>query len=364
VPKLRVGLVYGGVSTEHEVSVTSATTIWRALDPARYAPVLIALDHDGAWYVAEPESDLLPEGVFQSRAARRSFPALRDTLDFLSESDGARGGPLDVIFPIVHGRGGEDGALQGLCELAGMPYVGCGVAATALCMDKRLARAVLRNGGLPVVPDFAARAPALERDVGSVAREVEECFGLPVFVKPANSGSSVGVSKAKTVGGLELALKEAARYDVEVLAEPALDAREIECAVLGGHRAEASVLGEIRYPGEFYDYAAKYASDETELVIPAPLPAELAERLRELARSAFTVLGCWGMARVDFFVDRKSGDPVINELNTLPGFTDASMYPKLWEATGVPLPALVDRLIELALERHRERRRLLTRFSS
>ncbi len=363
MPKLRVGLVYGGVSTEHEVSVNSATTVWRALDPARYSPVLIALDHDGSWYVAEPHSELMPESVFQSRDARRSFPAVRDTLAFLSD-EGGEAPVLDVIFPMVHGRGGEDGSLQGLCELAGMPYVGCGVTATALCMDKRLARAVLRDAGIPVVPDLLARAPELQRDLASVAQRVEERFGLPVFVKPSNSGSSVGVSKAKTAGALELALKEASRYDVEVLAEPAVQAREIECAVLGGYQPEASILGEIRYPGEFYDYAAKYLSDDTELLIPASLPAEQSERMRELATRAFQVLGCWGLARVDFFLDRRTGEPSINELNTLPGFTEGSMYPKLWEATGVAVPALVDRLIELALERHRERRRLLTRYSS
>ena len=362
--KLRVGLLFGGRSTEHEVSVTSATTVFQGMDPARYAPVLVGVDPDGAWRVAEPEQQLLPESVFREGRALRCAPSLGAGLELLREGgDPARTGPIDVFFPIIHGRDGEDGSLQGLLQMARVPFVGADVKSTALCMDKTLAKRVLRDAGLPVVASVETRAAALRDNEGAYLDAVEGAFPYPVFAKPTNTGSSVGVSKAHSRDELQLGLKDAARYDTDVLVEPAIDAREIECAVLGGAEPAASVLGEILYAAEFYDYEAKYASDDTQLAIPAELEAAQAEELRDLALRAFCALKCWGMARVDFFLDRASGRAYINELNTHPGFTDGSMYPLLWERSGIALPELIDRLIELALERQRAWDALDVRFS-
>ncbi len=252
--------------------------------------------------------------------------------------------------------------MKGLLQLAGIPYVGADVKSTALCMDKTLSKAVLRDAGLPVVPSKEASAHQLQEQSSPFIEEVEADFDYPVFVKPTNTGSSIGVTKARSRAHLRHGIKEAARYDLDVLVEPGLDAREIECAVLGGHQPRASLLGEVRYDADFYDYAAKYASDSTELIIPADLPEPLAERLREVSIEAFRTLKCWGMARVDFFVNKSGGGFWVNELNTHPGFTDVSMYPRLWEETGIALPEQIDRLIELALERQLERDALVIRY--
>jgi D-alanine-D-alanine ligase len=363
--KLRVGIVFGGRSTEHEVSVASATAVFQALDPSRYAPVLIGIAHDGTWHVSEADARLLPAAVIGNTKARSSFAGLREGLELLRRADGqpALAQPLDVVFPIVHGRGGEDGSLQGMLELARVPYVGCGVLATALCMDKAQTKAVLRDAGVPVVPSREISRYDAQLSTSAFEDTVEESFAYPLFVKPTNTGSSVGVSKVRTRSHLHHAIKEAARFDHDVLVEPGVEAREIECAVLGGHSPQASQLGEVRYQAEFYDYEAKYASDQTELLIPADVSAVQAEQMRAYSLAAFKALKCWGMARVDFFLEKRSGRILLNELNTLPGFTDASMYPKLWEASGIALPELVDRLIELALERHRETQSLEIRFS-
>jgi D-alanine-D-alanine ligase len=363
--KLRVGILFGGRSTEHEVSVNSATTIFHGLDPERYTPVLLGLAHDGTWLAAEPAQDMEPRALFGASGGVKSFPALRDGLDFLRAGDGksALDSALDVVFPIIHGREGEDGCLQGVLEMARIPYVGAGVMASALCMDKSLTKRVLRDAGIPVVP--AIESPSVEavERPDALAAHAERQFGYPVFVKPTNTGSSVGVTKATTRGELEVALKQAARFDFDVLVEPGMDdVREIECAVLGGHAPAPSVLGEIVPDREFYDYASKYQSEATQLLIPAPLPHALSEQIRALSVAAFRATKCWGMARVDFFVERNTDRVVLNELNTLPGFTTVSMYPLLWQATGLELPALIDRLIEHALERERERRHLIVRY--
>ena len=363
--KQRIGIVFGGRSTEHEVSVASATAIHGALDPARYAPVLIAVAHDGTWHVAEAGAGLTPGEVIGHPRSRTAFAGLRSGLELLRRSDAAPAldEKLDAVFPIIHGRGGEDGSLQGMLELAEIPYVGCGVLATALCMDKALAKSVLRDAGIPVVPaNEISRHAAL---VSSAAFEdaVESRFSYPLFVKPTNTGSSVGVQKVRTRSHLHHAIKEAARYDHDVLVEPGVEAREIECAVLGGHAPQASQLGEVRYSAEFYDYEAKYASESTQILIPADCTPEQTQTMRRYALEAFRALKCWGMARVDFFLEKKTGRILLNELNTLPGFTDASMYPKLWEATGISLPELADRLVELAFERRRETASLEIRYS-
>jgi D-alanine-D-alanine ligase len=359
MPKLRVGLVYGGRSVEHEVSISSAASILRNLDPSRYEVWLLGVGHDGRWRLGEPGASLesaLERGEPVLLPATPADNALRAAG---SASEGVR---LDVLFPIVHGRGGEDGALQGLLELAGIAYVGSGVLGSALQMDKEVAKRLLAAGGLPVVPSCAIRSDELLRDPRAVvARVVRELAG-PLFVKPANSGSSVGIQKVKEPGALGRALAEASRYDTKLLVEKALDAREIEVAVLGNEEPEASLPGEIRPRREFYDYEAKYVDESTELVVPAPLDRDETERVRDLALRAYRTLEGSGLGRVDFFLERSSGAFYVNEVNSLPGFTEVSMYPRLWEATGLPYPQLLDRLIELALERHRARAALETTF--
>lgn len=361
-----MAVLFGGRSTEHEVSISSATAIAEALDPARYEPVLVAIDHDGGWSFSEPEAGLLPDVVFSHADAVEAFPTPMRGFD-LRRGDGddsALRAPIDVVFPIVHGHGGEDGQMQGLLELSGVAYVGCGVLSSALCMDKVASKRVLREVGIPVVDWLDTTGHQIRAGDDSFLDQVEERFAFPVFVKPVNTGSSVGIERARTRKELESALHRAARYDLRVLVEPALCAREIECAVLGGHDPKCSVPGEITYPGEFYDYEAKYLSEQTELLLPAPIDEETTRKAQELARRAFLALSCWGMARVDFFLDEGSQGLLVNELNTLPGFTEGSLYPKAWESTGIPMPELCDRLIELALERQRERAQLETRFRS
>jgi D-alanine-D-alanine ligase len=359
--KLRVGLLFGGRSTEHEVSIASASSILRSLDPTRYDVRLIGVDPDGTWHLGSP--DLPPEAIARGdEVALLPSPGAgglvpRATLG----GDAALATQIDVVFPIIHGRGGEDGALQGLLELAELPYVGSGVLSSAVQMDKEVAKRLLAASGLPVVPWVSVRDAGLspgERGASAAAAAKE--LGLPVFVKPANSGSSVGTSRAERVEEVEAGLAEAARYDTKVLVEKAIDAREIEVAVLGNEDPKASLPGEIKTGHGFYDYEAKYADEETELMIPAPLPDDLAERIRTLALEAYRCLEGEGFARVDFLLDRHSGELYINELNSLPGFTEGSMYPGMWEATGLSYSALLDRLIELALERHRKRQALET----
>jgi len=267
-----------------------------------------------------------------------------------------------VIFPVVHGTGGEDGTLQGLLDLADIPYVGAGVLGSAIGMDKAMMKVVFRDAGLPIVDHRVIRRRDLASERDRFVRAVEEAFGYPCFVKPANGGSSVGVSKAKGRGQLLEGLELAARYDRKVIVERGVDAREIECSVLGNDEPEASVPGEIVPANEFYDYRAKYVDEDSRLLIPAPLTDEQAHRIRDLAVRAFRALDLCGMARADFFLDRATEAIFINEVNTIPGFTPISMYPKLWEASGLPFPALVDRLIRLALERHAEKKSLITTY--
>jgi D-alanine-D-alanine ligase len=267
---------------------------------------------------------------------------------------------VDVIFPVLHGPYGEDGTVQGLLELAGIPYVGAGVLGSALAMDKAAAKAIFRAHGLPCVDSLLIQRGTWEENPTQVAQRVQQRLGYPCFVKPANLGSSVGVSKVHEAYELAGAMELASRYDRRLLVEKAVSAREIECSVLGNEHPIASVLGEIVPKREFYDYVAKYHDESTELIIPADLPAEKVAEIQELAVQAFLALDCAGMARADFFLCRDTGKVYLNELNTIPGFTSVSMYPKLWEASGLPYPRLLDRLIELALERHQDRSRMST----
>ena len=358
--KLRVGLLFGGRSVEHEVSISSAESIFQALDPARYDVTLIAVDHDGRWHLTEPSAT--PKSPIAGAEVHLPAAPGEHALLQLDASGVKRATPVDVIFPIVHGRGGEDGALQGLLDLAEIPYVGSGVLGSSVQMDKEVSKRLLHAAGLPVLPWATVYASELGRDPKAAAQRVIREIALPVFVKPANLGSSVGISRAKDPDGLANALRHAARYDTKILVERAIAARDVEVALLGTDPVQASIMGEIRTHREFYDYEAKYVDGATELIVPAPLSAETAKRMREHAIEAFRTLEGSGLARVDFLVDQDTEEYFVNEVNSLPGFTDVSMYPRLWEATGVPYPELLDRLIDLALERHRTRAALETQY--
>jgi D-alanine-D-alanine ligase len=334
-PRVRVAVLAGGRSSEHEISVASARSVVAALDPARYETVVVAIDKAGRWELASGREELPASGVETLPVVAESAPA-------------ATLGQVDVVLPILHGPFGEDGTVQGLLELAGVPYVGAGVAASALCMDKDLFKAVLRDHGVPVARNVTLReGDAPEHD-----------FEYPVFVKPARLGSSVGISKVRSDEELEAAVELARRHDDKVLIEEGIEGVEVECGVLGNRDPIASVVGEIVAHADWYDYSAKYDEGGMDLVVPARIPPESDARVRELAVESFVATECEGMARIDFFV-RPNGEVVVNEINTIPGFTATSVYAKLFEAAGVSYAELLDRLIELALERHERKSRLL-----
>lgn len=343
---LNVGLVFGGRSVEHAVSVQSARTIAAALDAAGHMVIPLGVTEDGCW-----------------RPPSEAVKALTGEVDRLPATGGSPLASLghllvsgaDVLFPIIHGSWGEDGCLQGLAEMADLPYVGCDVAASAVTMDKALCKMRLEAEGIPVVEGTSFRRGVFEADpAGCLAKT--EAFPLPLFVKPSLGGSSVGVRKVGSREELEDAVRFAFEFGDSVLVERGIQGRELECAILGNEEPEASLVGEIVSGREFYDYADKYLEDGAQLIAPADLPEGVAERLQALAVRAFQAVGGSGLARVDCFLE---GDAIyVNEINTLPGFTAISMYPRLWELSGVPRPRLVDRLVELALERHASRRRL------
>jgi D-alanine-D-alanine ligase len=365
---LRVGLLFGGRSVEHEVSVISARGIATAFDPARVLCVPIAVTGEGRWLPPE-----LSRPILEGSAARVETPegdSRRVLVDpgaaglLETGPDGTvRPLPLDALFPIVHGWGGEDGRLQGVLDLAGITCVGAGVLGSAAGMDKEIAKRVFEAERLPVGPWRSLLQVAFEEDPGACCSRLAAALGFPLFVKPANGGSSVGITKVVHEVDLAGALREAFRYDRKVVVEKGIDAREIECAVLGNDRPEASVCGEIVPSREFYDYAAKYLDGRSELRIPAPLTPETAASVRGLALRAYRALDVQGMARVDFLVERGTERVFLNEVNTLPGFTPISMYPKLWEASGLRYRDLLTRLVELALERAEEDRRRTSRLS-
>ena len=383
--RLRVGIIYGGRSGEHEVSLASAAAVVANLDRARYEPVAIRIEKDGRWTLADrpPTAVSAAETIEQARldSARAARPLREvhvvarpgeDTIITIDRRPAEAGGEgldaarvtglgLDVMFPVLHGPHGEDGTVQGLLELANVPYVGAGVLASAVGMDKAVAKTIFAAHGLPVAPWMELRRREWLADPDGIVDRVLARFALPVFVKPANLGSSVGISKAKDAGGLREAIALAAEFDRKLLVETAVPrAREIECAVLGNDEPEASVPGEIIPSREFYDYEAKYLDDRSVLVIPADLAAPLAEEVRRLSIAAFRAVDASGMARVDFLLDGGSGGIFLNEINTIPGFTTISMYAKLWAASGIGYAALLDRLIELALGRHAEKQQLKT----
>jgi len=371
VRKIRVGVIFGGRSGEHEVSLMSARSVMSAMDKGKYKIVPIGVTKEGRWIASgDPMKALEAGGTGASQPVTLlSDPSRRDLVSLPPASGGAGGVPvaeLDVIFPVLHGPYGEDGTVQGLLELAGIPYVGADVTGSALGMDKAIFKDVMLAHGLPVVDYVVLKRKEWGADPEGVMDRIEERFGYPVFTKPANLGSSVGVSECHDRAGLAAGLAEAARYDRKLLVEVAVsEAREIEVSVLGNDDPIASVPGEIIPSREFYSYEAKYIDDgdqASKLLIPAPIPPETAERVRDLALKAYLAIDCCGMARVDFLLSRESGELYISEVNTIPGFTTISMYPKLWDASGIPYPELIDRLIELALERHRDKERSETSY--
>jgi D-alanine-D-alanine ligase len=366
VKKLRIGVIYGGRSGEHEVSLASAAAVFKNLDAGRYEAVPIKIEKDGRWMLPQrpPAIDKAADvihgataGAIDAGASREAQIVAHPGRDTL-----VSGVALDVVFPVLHGPYGEDGTVQGLLELANVPYVGAGVLASAVGMDKAAMKLAFAAKGLPICDYEVVLRRDWQRDERATLQTVVNRLGFPVFVKPANLGSSVGISKAKHVAELRTAIKLAAEFDRKVVIEAAVpQAREIEVAVLGNDEPEASVPGEIIPSGEFYDYEAKYLNAASREVIPAVLPDTLAEEIRTLAVTAFKALDCAGMARVDFLLEGDGGGMLyINELNTIPGFTTISMYSKMWAASGVSYPQLLDRLIALAIERHAEKQQLRT----
>jgi len=346
----------------------------KALDPAKYELVPVGITREGRWRVGPRAFGLLTEAAGNDAAqqtaplqtvleeGRAVTPSVDPTgpklLPLAKSSPAPNARPeVYVIFPVLHGTFGEDGTIQVLLELADVPYVGAGVLASSAGMDKDVMKRLFRDAGLPVLPWESVLRSDWEQDPAGVRKRIEKRLRYPLFVKPANLGSSVGITKVHEPGELQAAMDLAAQYDRKILVEKAIDAREIECAVLGNDNPEASVPGEIIPANEFYDYEAKYIKEGSELMIPAPLSPRQTKRVQELAVRAFKAIDCAGMGRVDFVLDRKSGKISVLEINTIPGFTSISMYPKLWEASGVPYSKLLDRLIELALERHRDKTR-------
>lgn len=363
--KLRVGVIFGGRSGEHEVSLVSATSIINALDRAKYDIVPIGITREGRWLSSGRALGLLKDHAGLDREPDRLLvpdPARGG----LVGGDGKSGGvqPLDVVIPIVHGTYGEDGTLQGLLELANIPYVGAGVLGSALGMDKIVQKQLFERARLPVAKYVWFRTGFCREHPARAASAAAKALRYPMFVKPANTGSSVGITKAHGRAELVEAIVLASTFDRKVIVEQGIpDAREIECAVLGNDEPAASVPGEVIPSNEFYDYDAKYVDGRSRTEIPAKLPPLTAARVRRMAVQAFASLDLSGMARVDFFVTKRTHRVVLNEVNTLPGFTAISMYPKLWEASGVAYPALLDRLISLALDRHREKSGLKTEYT-
>lgn len=371
--KLRVGVVFGGRSGEHEVSVRSARAVIEALDKEKYEVVPIAITKTGKWLSPVDSSQLLPQEAKQLLPRKMLSGESRDVAIIGDPShqglvsldlEGGEAQPLDVLFPVLHGTYGEDGTLQGLLEMAGVPYIGCGVLASSCGMDKVTMKALFRDAGLPICNYTWFLRSEWDQNPTGVLKRVARRVGYPCFVKPANLGSSVGISKATNKAELQSAIDVAARYDRKVIVEEGLNAREIECAVIGNDEPEASLPGEyvVNDPAaNFLDYTEKYSSTgHVEFVVPAPLTKAQTRRIRQMSIQAFKAIDGSGLARVDFFLRRDNNELLLNELNTLPGLTDVSGYPKMWNATGLSFTQVLDRLVELALERHREKERTLT----
>ena len=366
--KLRIGVIFGGRSGEHEVSLMSARSVIAALDPDKYVVIQIGITHDGTWYIGGDVLESFIEGHYSLMSQVTVLPhptrdglcvfGLDEKQDLIEEVI-----DVDVFFPVLHGSFGEDGTIQGLFELAGFAYVGAGVLGSSLGMDKGVFKDVMRANRIPVVEGEIILREQIVSDVDQTIQNLETIAPYPLFTKPANMGSSVGVTKCWNRSDLLEGLMDAARYDRRILVERGIDAREIEISVLGNSDPLASVPGEIIPAAEFYSYHAKYHDEHSELIIPAQLSQNVSDSMRETALIAYKAIDCAGMARVDFLVDKESGEFFLNEVNTIPGFTSISMYPKLWEASGLAYPQLIDRLIELAVERKADRDRTEWRYS-
>lgn len=356
-PRLRVGVLFGGRSSEHEVSLASARNVMEALRTAGHDVVPLGITREGRWLTGDDPMRFLTDG--QQGAGVIGNGASNDSWALLPRA--AKGGVLptiDVIFPVLHGPYGEDGTVQGMLEMGNIPYVGCGVLASAVSMDKTVTKRLFASAGLPQAAYCEVLRRQWQRECEHVLQAIEAELDYPLFVKPANMGSSVGISKAKDRATLRTALDLAARFDGKMLVEAAVpNAREIEVSILGNDEPIASVAGEIVPGAEFYDYAAKYLDDSSSLVIPAQLETVVAEEIRAMAVKAFKAVDGSGIARVDFLLNRETDEIFVNEINTMPGFTRISMYPKLWEATGIAYPELVDRLVQLAFERYGDRQK-------
>ena len=357
VSRTRVLLLFGGQSAEHEVSIISARSVYAAIDRQRYEPILVGITRQGCWLLAGSDASILEHDTVDDMSLPVVY--LASTGQELKRSDASphdRGVLFDVVFPLLHGPFGEDGTIQGLLELVGMAYVGAGVAASSVGMDKALAKLVFNASGLAQTAYQVIRRNRWHADPDAVVFGVEKHLQYPLFVKPANMGSSVGVSKAIDVASLTKALDIAAQYDVKMLVEESVeDCHEVECAVLGNDSPRASIIGEIIPGADFYDYQTKYLDDRSELMVPANLSSSVSNKVQGMAIKAFQAIDCTGLARVDFFVRRADDFIYINEINTMPGFTPISMYPMLWQASGLTYPDLIDQLIQLALERRAER---------
>ena len=371
--KLRVGVIFGGRSGEHEISLRSALSIMSAMDPERYQVVPIGIARSGRWYLYDDALRMLGEAVAHQGElcpadAQVSLLPQPDRNPLVSLAAGhaaARGG-LDVVFPVLHGTYGEDGTVQGLLELAGIPYVGPGVLGSAVGMDKDVQKRLLRDAKVPVLP-YGALTKADYSRQPAIARRIADELGYPVFVKPNALGSSIGINKVKRPEDLAAAVEDAFQYDLKVLIEAACEGREFECSVLGNDDPQASLPGElvVEHGHDFYNYDSKYLDpDGASFKIPADLPSAVSDRIRSVSIAAFKALSLRGMTRVDFLSSRDLKRIYVNEVNTIPGFTAISMYPKLWEVSGLPLPRLIDRLIELALEEHRERATLKVTYNA
>lgn len=385
--KLRVGVLFGGRSGEHEISLLSAASVLKSINPEKYEVVPIGITKQGQW-LSEVHAEKLLRGETvpeeSGRHLRAGDPQATSTAAVLARGEAVivppvpesgsltpfqtqagvaeRGINVDVIFPVLHGTFGEDGTIQGLFELADIPYVGAGVLGSAAGMDKDVMKRLFAAAGLPIVKHVTLLRNHWESDPKKIIREIERRLKYPVFVKPANLGSSVGISKARNRKELSPAVETAAGYDRKIVVEQGVGgkkqkARELECSVLGNDEPQASIVGEIVPSAEFYDYSAKYLEEGSQLIIPAKITKRQMKEVQEMAMRAFQAVDCSGLSRVDFLMDPKSGKIYLNEINTMPGFTSISMYPKLWAASGLEYPDLIDRLIQLALERHAEKKK-------
>ena len=352
---LCVVLLFGGMSSEHEVSRVSAGTFVDHIDPEKYELLKIGITKEGRWLYTEATSAQMADGSWEELATNMPCVISPDRADhgmiLFTPSGQVEKLHVDAVIPALHGLWGEDGTVQGLLELAGIPYVGCGVLASAACMDKAVANALFEQGGVPHCPWLSFTRWQLQADPEGIRAQLEEKLGYPIFVKPANAGSSVGISKAANAEELKAAIDLALVHDKKLVFESFVDGQEVECAVIGSEPAVSTRPGEILAGAEFYTYDDKYKNGVSQVVIPARLSEEKLDEVKDYAVKAYTALGCEGLARCDFFVERGTGRVLINEINTLPGFTPISMYPKLMEHDGLPVPQLIDRLIALALER-------------